>query len=98
MTHPLPLGNDSVWLKEIPQIAHEHHFLMHGILALGASEFHRAHPDVQVEYNLLKHRGRAIAGLNKALDDMDAWSTVGHPDAVLATCYALISQSSHFPD
>jgi Fungal Zn(2)-Cys(6) binuclear cluster domain/Fungal specific transcription factor domain len=96
--HPLPLGNDSVWRKEIPQLAHEHPFLMHAVLTQGASDFRLANPAVRVEYELLTLRGRAIAGLNKALDDVDAWNTVGFPDAVLATCYALCLQSSHVVD
>lgn len=98
MKHPLPLGNRSVWVQEIPQISHEYPFLLHAILALGASEMERSNLPLPLQYDVLKHRGRAIAGLNKALDDSKAWSTYGHPDAVLATCYALIYQSSRIAD
>ncbi|KAK5052131.1 hypothetical protein LTR84_002935 [Exophiala bonariae] len=98
MKHPLPLGNRSVWIQEIPQISHEYPFLMHAILALGASEMERANLHLAAPSNVLKHRGRAIAGLNRALDDSNSWSTYGHPDAVLATCYALIYQSSRISD
>ena len=95
-SHPLPLGNDCIWLKEIPQLAHEYQYLMHGILALGASEFQRTNSEKHAEHEMLEHRGRSIEGLNKALDDADAsWTVSGFPDAVLATCYALIFQSYH---
>jgi hypothetical protein len=98
MKHPLPLGNRSVWIQEIPQIAHEYPFLLHAILALGASEMERSNLPLPRQYDVLKHRGRAISGLNKALDNSKAWNTYGHPDAVLATCYALIYQSSRISD
>jgi hypothetical protein len=98
MEHPLPLGNSSVWLREIPQMAHEHPFLLHAILALGASDMDRSNPPEPLYHAVLKHRGRAIAGLNKALDDLQAWSLYGYSDAVLATCYALIYQTSRIKD
>ena len=97
VSHPLPLGNDSVWLKEIPQLAHEHWFLMHGRLAVSASELQRINSEVHAECDMFNHRGRAIAGLNKALEKED-WNPAGHADAILATCYLLISQSSHMSD
>jgi len=98
MKHPLPLGNRTVWVREIPQIAHEYPFLLHAILSLGASEMERTHRPMPLRYDVLKHRGRAISGLNKALDDSKAWEAYGHADAVLATCYALIYQSSRIAD
>lgn len=98
MQHPLPLGNRSVWIQEIPQISHEYPFLLHAIIALGASEMERANLHLPARSDVLKHRGRAISGLNKALDDSNSWSNYGHPDAVLATCYALIYQSSRISD
>ncbi|KEF60601.1 uncharacterized protein A1O9_02162 [Exophiala aquamarina CBS 119918] len=98
MKHPLPIGNRAVWVHEIPQIAHEYPFLLHAILSLGASEMERTNQPMPLQYDVLKHQGRAISGLNKALDDSKAWNTYGHPDAVLATCYALIYQSSRIVD
>lgn len=98
MKHPLPLGNRSAWVHEIPQIAHEYPFLLHAILSLGASEMERTNQPMPLQYDVLKHQGCAISGLNKALDNSKAWNTYGHADAVLATCYALIYQSSRIVD
>lgn len=96
--HALPIGNRSVWLNELPQLAHQQSFLMHSLLALGASDLYRVNTDVQIEYDMLQHRGRAILGLKNAIEDLDSWTQNGHADAVLAACYSLTFQSSHLPD
>lgn len=98
MKHPLPLGNRDVWIREIPQISLDYPFLLHAILALGASEMERSSLYLPLRSDVLKHQGRAISGLNKALDDSNSWNTYGHADAVLAACYALIYQSSRISD
>lgn len=97
LNHPLPLGNGSIWLKEIPQISHTHPFLLHAMLALGVSELGRTN-GLRVSTEVLKHRGQAIAGLQKALDDTASWTNYGHVDAILGTLYILVYQSSHMPD
>lgn len=98
--HPLPLGNRKVWTSEVPQIAHQHTYLMNAMIALGASELHEEHPDAGMEPDIFRHRGQAIAGLQKAMNDSSSWSSDGHghPDAILATCYILVSQSSRMRD
>lgn len=98
MPHALPIGNRNVWLIDLPQMAHQQSFLMHAMLALGASELARANAGARVEYEMLQHRGRAILGLKAAIEDTDAWQQAGHADAVLATCYSLTFQASHIPD
>jgi hypothetical protein len=98
MPHALPIGNRNVWLNDIPQMAHSQSFLMHAMLALGASDLARAHRNVFVEHDMLRHRGRAILGLKAAVEDAEAWQQTGHADAVLATCYSLTFQASHLPD
>lgn len=96
--HPLPLGNRKVWANDIPQISHQHEYLMHAMLALGAAEINVERPDATVQSEVFKHRGRAITGLQNALKDEASWSIPGHPDAMLATCYILVAQTSHMSD
>ena len=98
LSHPLPLGNSAAWLKEIPQISHSKPFLLHAMLALGVSELGRANPCLNVGAEVLKHRGKAIYGLQKAVEDVEAWSEYGHADAILSSTYLLVYQSSHMPD
>jgi hypothetical protein len=96
--HPLPLGSRSVWSHEIPQIAHQHPYLMHGILALGATELKVANPNLDIDSEILRHRGLALAGLQGAMKESSTWSAAGYPDAVLATCYTLLAQTSRMAD
>ena len=92
----LPLGNDEVWIRDIPQFAQEHTYLMHAILALGASHLNRmtAHSDYGKE--ALMHRGHAINGLNTCMAKTS--HAYGEADAMLATCYALTFQASYMAD
>ena len=98
MKHPLPVGNHSVWVHEIPQLSDQHGFLKHAIIALGASDLARSKLPTPPDYDILKHRGRALAGMNKTLNNVSTWTTYGYADALLATCYALIYQSATIPD
>lgn len=92
----LPLGNDDVWVRDIPQFAQEHTYLMHAMLALGASHLDRLTPIAIYQKEALMHRGHAINGLNKAL--AQSRHDYGEADAMLATCYALTFQSSYMAD
>jgi len=92
----LPLGNDDVWLRDIPQFAQEHTYLMHAILALGASHLNRMVPNTNFSKEALIHRGHAINGLNTCMAKTQ--HAYGEADAMLATCYALTFQSSYMPD
>lgn len=100
MPHALPIGNRSAWLNDIPQMSHQHdfQFLMHAMLALGASDLSRGNSSASLKHDMLQHRGRAILGLKDAIEDAEAWQNPGHADAVLATCYSLTFQASHLPD
>ena len=91
----LPIGNDHVWVNEIPQFAESHEYLMHAILSLGASHLSRL-TDMDYRKESLIHRGQAIAGLNTALS-MPA-RHYGESDAMLAACYALTFQASYMGD
>lgn len=96
--HPLPLGNRRVWASDLPQIAHRHEYLMSAMLALGGAELQANCLHAIEEPDILKHRGQAIAGLQRALTDAASWSSLGQPDAILATCYILVYQSSRMHD
>ena len=92
----LPLGNDDVWVRDIPQFAQEHTYLMHAILGLGASHLNRMTPSSAYEKDALTHRGHAINGLNTCMAKSS--HVYGEADAMLATCYALTFQSSYMSD
>lgn len=92
----LPLGNDDVWIRDVPQFAQEHTFLMHAILALGASHLNRVVPAPEYEKDALTHRGHAISGLNMCMAKSDY--EYGEADAMLATCYALTFQAAYMTD
>lgn len=96
IAHPsLPLGNESVWIRDIPQLIHVSDHLMHALLALGASHIRSltgANPD---DCNALSHRGQAIAGLKEAFAQSHHSSL--EYDVMLATCYALAFQSALVP-
>ena len=91
----LPLGNDHVWVNEIPQFAENHEYLMHAILSLGASHLSRL-TGMDYRKESLTHRGQAIAGLNQALSQPALH--YGESDAMLAACYALTFQASYMGD
>lgn len=91
----LPLGNDQVWIHEIPQFAEEHKYLMHAILSLGASHLSRVTGSDYRKESLI-HRGHAIAGLNQALSKTGL--LYGEADAMIGACYALTFQASHMGD
>lgn len=92
----LPLGNEDVWVRDIPQFAQEYTYLMHAILALGASHLHRMTPNQPFEKDALMHRGHAINGLNTCMAKNQ--HAYGEADAMLATCYALTFQASYMAD
>lgn len=96
----LPLGNEDVWLRDIPQFAQSYIYLMHAILALGASHLNRLVPGNGYEKEALIHRGHAINGLNTHMAKPLSHhaSAYGEADAMLATCYALTFQASYMAD
>jgi hypothetical protein len=91
----LPIGNDHVWVNEIPQFAESQEYLMHAILSLGASHLSRL-TGIDYRKESLTHRGQAIAGLNQALSQRA--HHYGESDAMLAACYALTFQAAYMGD
>ncbi|RMD39533.1 hypothetical protein DV735_g5590, partial [Chaetothyriales sp. CBS 134920] len=91
----LPLGNDHIWVNEVPLLAEGQDYLMHAILSLGASHLGRL-TGVDYRKEALTHRGFAIAGLNQALSQPA--KNFGQADAMLAACYALTFQASYMGD
>jgi Fungal Zn(2)-Cys(6) binuclear cluster domain/Fungal specific transcription factor domain len=99
MAYPhLPLGNEAVWVNEIPKFAQEHDYLMHAMLALGASHLDRISPNAVGDYHTkaIVHRGHAMAGLSRALAKSER--PYGESDAMVATCYSLTFQSTYLSD
>ncbi|ERF75260.1 hypothetical protein EPUS_00052 [Endocarpon pusillum Z07020] len=92
----LPLGNDSVWVQDIPIFAQQHEYLMHALLALGASHLTRMSPQTDYSTTAMIHQGQAIKGLNEALAKESR--SYGESDALLAACYALTFQASYMGD
>lgn len=91
----LPIGNDHVWVNEIPQFAESQEYLMHALLSLGASHLSRL-TGIDYRQESLTHRGHAIAGLNQALSQQA--HHYGEADAMLAACYALTFQAAYMGD
>lgn len=111
----LPLGNDSVWVQDIPVFAQQvraspgrttclvidpiqHEYLMHALLALGASHLTRVSRQSDYSTTAIIHRGQAIKGLNEALAKGGTGNAYGESDALLAACYALTFQASYMGD
>ncbi|OJD16138.1 hypothetical protein AJ78_03666 [Emergomyces pasteurianus Ep9510] len=110
----LPYGSDKVWTDEIPLLAHQHEFLFHAILSLGASHFtlvsaNHAGPEETPGYAaMLAHRGLALRGLQQTLDRQPQVVHRVEPgctpanlpelNAMLATCYALTMQAGQMCD
>ena len=92
----LPLGNDSVWIHQVPAFAQHYSYLMHAILSLGASHLTRVAKGVDYNTLAIQHRGKAIQGLNQALAKNS--HSYGEADAMLASCYALTFQASYMSD
>ncbi|EGC47376.1 C6 transcription factor [Histoplasma capsulatum var. duboisii H88] len=71
----LPQGSDAMWITEIPLLAHQHEFLMHAILSLGASHLSLVAADVLGPEEMrgyaamLSHRGLALRGLQQSMDN-----------------------------
>ncbi|KAJ9653813.1 hypothetical protein H2198_007041 [Neophaeococcomyces mojaviensis] len=93
----LPLGNHEVWVRYVPQLAHQKPFLMQALLALGASHLSRLTHNAEQERQALQHRGRAITGFRDLFKRSSAWSTPDL-DGAIATSYALAFQASHMED
>ena len=85
-----------MWVNEIPKFAQEHDYLMHAMLALGASHLDRITPVAEHTTKAIVHRGHAMAGLSRALAKNER--VYGESDAMVATCYALTFQSTYMSD
>ncbi|PGH10078.1 hypothetical protein GX51_00345 [Blastomyces parvus] len=113
MAYPhLPDGTDTMWITEIPLLAHEYKFLMHALLSLGASHLclvtmNGLAPEEMRNYStMLSHRSLALRGLQQSMDKQaqatpltaSAMPNITRLNAMLATCYALTTQSCHLRD
>ncbi|KAF4970933.1 hypothetical protein FSARC_2129 [Fusarium sarcochroum] len=81
----------------LPQITHQHEYLMHAILGFSASEIMRT--DASVVSSAMNHRIKAIKAIKKRLAET-ARTSIGHEEAnaMVATCYALTFQSVSLED
>jgi hypothetical protein len=109
----LPLGNDKVWVTDIASLSHsvgsrspiqlawthinryQYGFLAHAVLGIAASHLN-GFSSSQLHSEALSHRLLAIKGLNEALSTPPKSSA--DADAMLATCYALATQSTFMHD
>ena len=92
----MPVGNDAVWAKEIPQYAQHNPFLMHAMLALGATHLGRLVDSDCYKIQSLTYRVRGFDGLRKAVAK-PKWQQ-GEADSLVAAGYALMQQSAHLED
>ncbi|KAF9770820.1 hypothetical protein IL306_011578 [Fusarium sp. DS 682] len=81
----------------MPQITHQHEYLMHAILGFSASELMRK--DASVVSSAMNHRIKAIRAIKKRLAET-ARSSMDYEEAnaMVATCYALTFQSVSLED
>jgi Fungal specific transcription factor domain/Fungal Zn(2)-Cys(6) binuclear cluster domain len=91
----LPVGADEVWTLKIPAFSHEYEFLMHSMLALGASHLELM-SNADFKQQALQHRVQAINLLTRALATPIANKT--DADARFAAFMALTFQSSCMRD
>ncbi|RMZ92698.1 hypothetical protein DV736_g23, partial [Chaetothyriales sp. CBS 134916] len=68
------------------------------MLALSVADLARTRPEIQRPTELLQYRGKAISGLQNAINDTSAWTKYGHVDAILSASYILVYQSALMPD
>ncbi|EQL31408.1 hypothetical protein BDFG_06232 [Blastomyces dermatitidis ATCC 26199] len=115
----LPDGCDTVWITEIPLLTHQHEFLMHAIISLGASHLSLVAMHLSLVAmagsgleemhgysTMLSHRGLALRGLQQSIDEhahaglptASTMPNIPKLNAMFATCYALMTQSSHLRD
>ncbi|RWA04728.1 hypothetical protein EKO27_g10380 [Xylaria grammica] len=80
----------------VPQITHQHEYLMHAILGLAASDLMVQEPSL-VTF-AMAHRLKAIKAIKKTLTDVPKTNTFEEGNALLATCYALTFQSVMLDD
>lgn len=100
----LPLERDEAWLHEIPILAQQHDFLMHGILSLGAAHLH-AKTNLDMQTHVERHRTLAMRGLNSVSHRHDSASNATDDDAssdrmtaILAASYLLTFTASYMGD
>jgi hypothetical protein len=96
----LPLEREEAWLNEIPILAQQHEFLMHAILALGASHLH-ARTNLDLQKSVESHRSIAMRGLNSIAseENLETAKDAGpRLTALLATSYLLSFSASYMGD
>ncbi|KAF2159538.1 hypothetical protein M409DRAFT_60750 [Zasmidium cellare ATCC 36951] len=99
----LPLNGEHAWKNDIPIFAQEHDFLMHAILALGASHLH-ARTNLDLKKAVERHRAVAMRGLTDIHCEDAGQSRTDNDhrmtklNAQLATAYALTFCSSYMGD
>lgn len=93
-----PVDNDSTWTHEIPAIAHQFPFLLHAMLALSASELANSPSASSSEMRVvaMNHRVKSIEDLRRAVDK--GLSSVEEANAMIATCFSLLFQSTLIHD
>ncbi|KAI0205509.1 hypothetical protein F4808DRAFT_236416 [Astrocystis sublimbata] len=91
-----PMGNDSIWLHEVPCLSQKYEYLMHAILGLAASDLMRNDPNLLTF--AMAHRLKAIKAVKKTLTNVPKSDTFEEGNALLATCYALTFQSVMLDD
>jgi hypothetical protein len=94
----LPVGGDTVWTMEIPALAHQYDYLIHSMLALGASRLamDASSTPAQIETSGLAHRVKAVQSLSAALKTDP--KNKQEADARFATLMVLTFQSSCMPE
>ncbi|KAH9212354.1 hypothetical protein DL95DRAFT_304365 [Leptodontidium sp. 2 PMI_412] len=91
----IPISDNSIWVSQVPLIAHHNEFLMHAILGIAASHLELV-TGMDLQTTAIYHRIHAIKGSNTAI--LTRRQTGSDADALLASCYLIAFQSSYIKD
>ncbi|KAF4630476.1 hypothetical protein G7Y89_g7661 [Cudoniella acicularis] len=90
-----PIESDWIWTHDIPNIAADHDYLLHSMLALAGSELADKASNPSTQHQLactaISHRVQAITSLNASL--AQGITRVEQGNAMIATCFSLLFQS-----
>lgn len=72
LTFQMPKHNHDLWQIQVPRVAFQHAFLMHGLLAVTSLHLAHLHPNEKQRHYLIStsHQNSALAGFSTALQDV----------------------------
>ncbi|KAH8730656.1 hypothetical protein GQ44DRAFT_768408 [Phaeosphaeriaceae sp. PMI808] len=91
----MTLGNEDLWVKELPVFSHQYSYLMHAILSIAGLHMAFQTENFDIKSTIL-HRQKAIRGVNESLAK---WPLPAEEaNIILATSFLLFFQCSFIED